>query len=132
MVDRDGRNMNSQAILRPGSQSALGGPKAHYQSTDGQASRASLGQQYQPGPGQYDYAVGFQNVQRQADQAKQLKQQGVEAVGIKVVKNTSNFVSKKGRFDDRDLRDKALMPGPGQYAQDVQPLKTDHKVAAYN
>ena len=27
---------------------------------------------------------------------------------MKVIKNTSNFVSKKGRFDDRELRDKAI------------------------
>jgi hypothetical protein len=51
----------------------------------------------------------------------------VESVGVKIIKNTSNFVSKKGRFDDRELRDKALMPGPGQYSQDMIQLKTDHK-----
>lgn len=70
-------------------------------------------------------------VQKQNIQAQQLRQQGVESVGVKVIKNTSNFVSKKGRFDDRELRDKALMPGPGQYSQDMIKLKTDHKSQAY-
>lgn len=33
-------------------------------------SRASIGQQYVPGPGQYDYAVGFDIVKKENIQAK--------------------------------------------------------------
>jgi len=44
-----------------------------------------------------------------------LRDQGIEEFGVEVIKKTSNFISKKNRFDDRELRDRAMLPGPGAY-----------------
>jgi hypothetical protein len=44
----------------------------------------------------------------------------LESFGIQVIKNSCNFAAKGDRFDDRQLREKAMMPGPGQYSLENQ------------
>ena len=54
-----------------------------------------------------------------------MREQGIEEFGVEVIKKSSNFISKKNRFDDRELRDKAMLPGPGAYnqaAEDIQQM----------
>lgn len=53
------------------------------------------------------------------NQVNQLKQQGFENFGSNIIKNSCNFQSKAQRFQNRELRDKAALPGPGHYDQDL-------------
>lgn len=99
MVDRDGKNVSSQAYLNK----------------DGGANSRTT-TNYVPGPGQYEVSLGFDQINKQMTQARHFQGQGIEEAGIQVIKKTCNFQSKKQRFDDRQLRDRALMPGPGAYS----------------
>ena len=97
MVDRNGMNVNSQLNL-------------HNKSVAADSQLAFV-----PGPGYYEVGADFDKINKEMSKVKQLRDQGVEQAGIQVVKNSCNFQSKKQRFDDKDLREKALMPGPGSY-----------------
>ena len=69
-----------------------------------------------PGPGQYEInQQGFANIHKKMNQAQHLREQGIEEFGVEVIKKSSNFISTKNRFDDRELRDRAMLPGPGAY-----------------
>ena len=68
-----------------------------------------------PGPGQYQVSTGFDRIQKTMNQVQHLKNQGLDNYGLNVVKNTCNFQSKANRFEYKDLRDKAMLPGPGYY-----------------
>ena len=64
--------------------------------------------------------MGFDKIKRIMNQVKHLQNQGIEDIGIQIVKKSSNFLSKQNRFEDRTLKEKAALPGPGQYDQGRQ------------
>ena len=66
------------------------------------------------GPGKYEtsLAQGFEGIQNSVSLAKQLEKLGLNRYGIQVVKPSSQFTSKKSRFDVKSLTPE---PGPGTY-----------------
>ena len=47
--------------------------------------------------------------------AKNLSMYGLEKFGITVIKPQNAFASRVERFNEKDVKDKAYTPGPGQY-----------------
>ena len=66
-----------------------------------------------PGPGQYDVNVGFDALDQKYKQQK--SQEGLDILAPPILPTTSAFKPGPERFDNPNLRRKALMPGPGQY-----------------
>lgn len=66
-----------------------------------------------PGPGQYDVNLGFDAIEQKFKQQK--SQEGLDILVPPVLPTTSAFKPGPERFDNPDLRRRALLPGPGQY-----------------
>ena len=113
MVDREGKNQKGPSSPGQGDHNLL----PYYDELMDQK-KSLKAKTYNPGPGQYEIPVGFDMIKKTMGQVKHLQNQGLENFGIQVIKNSCNFQSKKNRFDNRELRDKALMPGPGAYNAD--------------
>jgi len=71
--------------------------------------------------------------------AKNLSMYGLEKFGITVIKPTNCFSSKVDRFSDKNVKEKAQAPGPGQYNQHTtwvkakkNPAKTEWQHVTWN
>lgn len=67
---------------------------------------------YVPGPGHYEYGVGFDKINTDMKQVKEMQSQGLD---VTVIQNTTSFKGVKDRFKDIQSAKKALLPGPGSY-----------------
>lgn len=75
------------------------------------------------GPGAYQPAIGFDQIGKSMQSAKNLSMFGLEKFGITVIKPSNCFQSKVDRFQDKNLKDKSQTPGPGQYTDDLNWVK---------
>ena len=117
MIDRSGKTMNVKAEHKPPQASGM---MPYYDEVMDAKKVLPRSNIYNPGPGQYEVAMGFDKIKRTMNQVKHLQNHGIEDIGIQIVKKSSNFLSKQNRFEDKTLKEKAALPGPGQYDQGRQ------------
>jgi hypothetical protein len=55
--------------------------------------------------------------------AKNLSMYGLEKFGITVIKPTNCFASKVDRFQNKEVKEKSITPGPGQYVGEASWVK---------
>lgn len=112
MINREGKNLSKQQ--QPNHSAANDGMVPFYDELMEQKKAAAQKQQI-PGPGQYQLNTGFDKIKKQMNQVMHLKNQGLESYCASIVKNSCSFQSRKNRFENKELREKAMLPGPGYY-----------------
>lgn len=70
-----------------------------------------------PGPGFYSSNLGFEKIQQDQESMKTIQKQGLDRLGVKLIRPNCNFASKVERFTDKTSpkAEKEIRPEPGQY-----------------
>jgi len=81
-----------------------------------------------PGPGAYQPSLGFEHISKSMQSAKNLSMYGLEKFGVTIIKPSNCFASKVERFQEKEVKEKQQLPGPGQYVAE-QPWVKQKRIA---